>query len=53
MLGLWTAVEGILEKEAMERAIAESVPPKTVELNLKVFEHGYQEGLEELKLQGA
>jgi 2-oxoglutarate ferredoxin oxidoreductase subunit gamma len=52
MLGLWTAAEGILEKEAMERAIAESVPPKTVDLNLKVFELGYQKGLEALKHQG-
>ena len=53
MLGLWTAVEGILEKEAMERAVAESVPAKTVELNLKVFEIGYQQGLEAIKLRGA
>jgi 2-oxoglutarate ferredoxin oxidoreductase subunit beta len=52
MLGLWTAAEGILEKEAMERAIAESVPPKTIDLNLKVFELGYQQGLEALKQRG-
>lgn len=50
MLGLWAAVNGILEKEALERAIAESVPQKTVDLNLKVFEAGYQRGLE---LRGA
>jgi len=46
MLGFWTAVEGIVDKEAMQEAIAESVPPKTVSLNLEVFEAGYKRGLE-------
>lgn len=45
MLGFWTAVEGIVNKEAMEESIAESVPPKTVDLNLEVFRTGYEEGL--------
>jgi len=46
MLGFWTAVEGIVDKEAMQEAIAESVPSKTVSLNLEVFEAGYKRGLE-------
>jgi 2-oxoglutarate ferredoxin oxidoreductase subunit beta len=46
MLGFWTAVEGIVDKEAMQESIAESVPSKTVDLNLEVFEKGYQKGLE-------
>jgi 2-oxoglutarate ferredoxin oxidoreductase subunit gamma len=46
MLGFWSAVEGVLEKEALEQAVKESVPPKTVELNLQVFQAGYQRGLE-------
>ncbi len=46
MLGFWTAVESIVDKEALEHAIAESVPPKTIEVNLEVFEIGYQKGLE-------
>ena len=45
MLGFWTAVEEIVDKKAMEESIAESVPPKTVDLNLDVFRTGYQEGL--------
>ena len=45
MLGFWTAVEGIVGKEAMQEAIAESVPAKTVSLNLEVFEAGYKRGL--------
>jgi 2-oxoglutarate ferredoxin oxidoreductase subunit gamma len=48
MLGFWAAIEGTIDKEAMEQSIAESVPPKTVELNQKVFEIGYQKGLEHL-----
>ena len=46
MLGFWTAVEGIVDKEAMQEAIAESVPAKTVSLNLEVFEAGFKRGLE-------
>jgi 2-oxoglutarate ferredoxin oxidoreductase subunit gamma len=46
MLGFWTAVERIVDKEAMQEAIAESVPAKTVSLNLEVFEAGYKRGLE-------
>jgi len=45
MLGFWTAVEGIVDQKAMEESIAESVPPKTVDLNLEVFRTGYKEGL--------
>ena len=46
MLGFWTAVEGIVDKTAMEEAIKESVPPKTIELNLGVFNTGYKLGQE-------
>lgn len=46
MLGFWTAVEGIVDKKAMEESIAESVPQKTVDLNLEVFRTGFQKGLE-------
>lgn len=45
MLGFWTAVEGIVDKDAMQESIAESVPPKTVKLNLDVFEAGHKIGL--------
>ncbi len=49
MLGFWTAVEGIVDKEAMQESIAESVPPKTVSINLEVFESGYKRGLDLVK----
>jgi 2-oxoglutarate ferredoxin oxidoreductase subunit gamma len=53
MLGFWSAVEGVLDKEALEQAIKESVPPKTVELNLNVFQEGYQRGLDADQRQDA
>ncbi len=45
MLGLWAAMTGIVSREAMRQAIAESVPGRAVELNMKVFEIGYEQGL--------
>jgi 2-oxoglutarate ferredoxin oxidoreductase subunit beta len=44
MLGFWTAVVGVVRREAMHLSLAESVPPKTVELNRKAFELGYEAG---------
>ena len=46
MLGFWTAIIGVVSQDAMRQAVAEFVPAKTVELNLKVFDIGYQQGLE-------
>jgi 2-oxoglutarate ferredoxin oxidoreductase subunit gamma len=46
MLGFWTAVEGIVDKTAMEEAIKESVPQKTIDLNLAVFNTGFNLGQE-------
>jgi 2-oxoglutarate ferredoxin oxidoreductase subunit gamma len=45
MLGFWAAIIGAVSKDAMRQAVADSVPPKTVDLNLKVFEMGFQHGL--------
>ena len=42
MLGFFTAVTGLVKREAMEKAIEDSVRPKTFELNLKAFEAGFQ-----------
>lgn len=44
MLGFWAAVVGVISREAMRYAVAESVPGKTVDLNLKAFDCGYDEG---------
>lgn len=46
ILGFWAAITGIVSREAMRQAVAESVPPKAVDLNLKVFDIGYEKGLE-------
>ena len=46
MLGFWTALSNIVSREAMRQSVAESVPAKTVELNLHLFEIGYQRGAE-------
>jgi len=40
MLGTLTARSGLVPPAAMEQAISNTVPPKTVELNLKAFRAG-------------
>jgi Pyruvate/2-oxoacid:ferredoxin oxidoreductase gamma subunit len=40
-----------VSKEAMRHAVAESVPGKMVEMNLRVFEAGYEEGRRQLAAQ--
>ncbi|HTT45007.1 MAG TPA: 2-oxoacid:acceptor oxidoreductase family protein [Thermoplasmata archaeon] len=40
MLGTLTARSGLVPPEAMEEAIRSTVPPKTIELNLKAFRAG-------------
>jgi len=44
MLGFWTAIAGVVSREAMRHSVAESVPPKTIEVNLQAFEAGYERG---------
>jgi 2-oxoglutarate ferredoxin oxidoreductase subunit gamma len=44
MLGMWTAVMGVLRPKAMQLSLAESVPPKTRDVNLKAFDVGYRKG---------
>jgi 2-oxoglutarate/2-oxoacid ferredoxin oxidoreductase subunit beta len=46
MLGFWTAIVGVVSKEAMRQSVAESVPPKTIDVNTKAFDEGYRKGLE-------
>ena len=45
MLGFWAAAVGAVSREAMAHSLSESVPPKTLDVNLKAFDYGYQEGL--------
>ena len=46
MLGFWSAIAGVVSREAMRQSVADSVPPKTVEVNMKAFDVGYERGLE-------
>ena len=49
MLGFWTAIVKAVHKEAMRQSLAASVPPKTVDVNMKAFDMGYKKGLEARK----
>jgi len=44
MLGFLTAVGGVVTEESMRRAVTESVPKGTEELNLKAFQAGLDYG---------
>jgi len=47
MLGFWAAIVGAVSQEAMRQSLADSVPSKTLEVNLKVFDVGFDKGLEQ------
>ena len=42
VVGFATAVTEIASKEAVKEAVASSVPPATIDLNLQAFEKGYE-----------
>jgi 2-oxoglutarate ferredoxin oxidoreductase subunit gamma len=45
MLGFWAAIVGAVSREAMRQSLADSVPPETLEVNLSVFDVGFEKGL--------
>ncbi|MGE5647971.1 MAG: 2-oxoacid:acceptor oxidoreductase family protein [Acidobacteriota bacterium] len=45
MTGFFGAVTGLISPGSLKKAVADSVPPATRELNLKAFEKGYEFGL--------
>jgi 2-oxoglutarate ferredoxin oxidoreductase subunit gamma len=49
MLGFWAAIVGAVSQEAMRQSLADSVPSKTLDVNLKVFDIGFDKGLEHKK----
>ena len=49
MLGFITAVTRVVSVDAMKKAVLESVPKGTEELNMKAFDRGCSYGLEKLK----
>jgi 2-oxoglutarate ferredoxin oxidoreductase subunit gamma len=53
MLGFFTAVTGLVSRDAVEKAITSSVKPKTIQLNLQAFLAGYTHFAEKNKLRRA
>ena len=49
MLGFITAIARVVSIAAMKKAVLDSVPKGTEELNMKAFDRGYAYGLEKLK----
>ena len=45
MVGFFTAVTQLLDPDAVRKAVADSVPPSSRELNLKAFEKGLEYGV--------
>ena len=52
MVGFFTAVTGLMPKEAAAQAVKDSVPPATIDLNMRAFERGYQHGIEVMAAKG-
>ncbi len=45
IVGFFAAVTNLLHPDSIRKAVADSVPPATRELNLKAFDKGYEYGL--------
>ena len=45
MVGFFTAITQLLDTDAVRKAVADSVPPSSRELNLKAFEKGLEYGI--------
>ncbi len=44
MVGFFTAVTGLVSEKAAREAVADSVPPNTIDLNMKAFDRGFAYG---------
>ncbi len=44
VVGFFTAVTGVVSEKAAREAVADSVPPNTIDLNMKAFERGFEYG---------
>ena len=47
-VGFFGAVSKLMPMEALEQAVKDSVPPGTLDLNLRAFRRGYEAGVEAL-----
>jgi 2-oxoglutarate ferredoxin oxidoreductase subunit gamma len=50
MVGFFAAVTGLVDEQALRRAVEDSVPPAFRELNLKAFQKGFEYGTTSLPL---
>ncbi len=46
MLGFLAGVTGVVSRDSLRKAVAQNVPPKTVDLNLEAFDEGFTRGAE-------
>jgi 2-oxoglutarate ferredoxin oxidoreductase subunit gamma len=53
MLGCLAGLTGVVSPDSLRRAISESVPPKTVKMNLEAFEEGFRQGASRKRECGA
>jgi len=49
MVGFFAAVTRLLTPDSLRKAVADSVPPATRDLNLRAFDKGFEFGLNKLK----
>lgn len=45
MVGFFAAVTNLIPREAAAQAVKDSVPPATIDLNMRAFDKGYEHGL--------
>lgn len=53
MFGFFTAISGVLKEEAALEAVKTSVPPRTIDLNTKAFQAGFNYGKKLLEEEAA
>jgi 2-oxoglutarate ferredoxin oxidoreductase subunit gamma len=44
MVGFFTAITGLVSEQAAREAVKDSVPPSTIDLNMKAFQRGFEYG---------
>jgi len=44
MVGFFTAITGLVSEKAAREAVADSVPPNTIDLNMRAFDRGFTYG---------
>jgi 2-oxoglutarate ferredoxin oxidoreductase subunit gamma len=49
MVGCLAGLTGVASRTALRQAISESVPPKTVDMNLEAFEEGFRRGADQAR----